>query len=65
MFRLVQIRAFAYAKINMTQKLGRVEKNGYQHFRLFQQCFQKLLFQGHQKLRLCGKELTHYQMTTF
>ena len=27
--------------------------------------FKRLLFQGRQKLGLCGKELTHYQLTNY
>ena len=51
-FRLVQLKAFADAKIHVTEKLkfvserienilGKGEKAGYQHFVLFPKCFQK------------------------
>ena len=54
---LSKMKAFAEDKINMTQKLkfflgkienivGNGENAGYQHFLLFPQCFQRLLFQG-------------------
>ena len=37
----------------------------YQHFLLFPQCFQRVLYfsQGRLKLGVCGKGLTHYQTT--
>ena len=37
--------------------VGKGENAGYQHFLLFLQCFQKLLFQGRQKSGLFGKGL--------
>ena len=52
-----KLKAFADGKIKVTENLifvsallesivGKEEKAGYQHFLLFQQCFQRLLSQG-------------------
>ena len=62
-FRLVRTEAFAYDKINVTQKLkfvlrrvenimGKGENDGYQHFLLSPQCFQKLSSSGSIKARI-------------
>ena len=57
-----KLKAFSDDKLDINEKLnfglGRVEKNivgkgenaGYQHFLLFQQCFQKLSFSGSLKV---------------
>ena len=37
--------------------VGKGENAGYQHFLLFQQCFQKACPLGSLKVGLCGKEL--------
>ena len=51
----------AEIKISLSHRVENIEgkgKNaGYQHFLLFPQCFQKLLFQGPYKSGLCGREL--------
>ena len=41
--------------------MGKEENAGYQHFLLFPQCFQKVVFFPlvRQKLSLCGKGLIH------
>ena len=60
---LTKFKAFADDKIILTQKLkfmleglenifGKGENAGYQHFLLFQQCFQKLSFPEVLKVRI-------------
>ena len=45
--------------------VGKVENAGYQHFLLFQKCFQKAFYSGLLKIGLCGKELTLYLLNNF
>ena len=56
-----KLKAFADNKINVTEKLkfdlervenivGKAENPGYQHFLLFQQCFQKTSYTGSLKV---------------
>ena len=56
-FDMSKLKALADDKINVTEKMifalgrvenivGREENAGYQHFRLFPQCFQKATFLG-------------------
>ena len=63
-----KLKEVADNKINATQKLKfalewvesivrKGENADYQHFLLFQQCFQKASYTGSLKLGLCGKEL--------
>ena len=45
--------------------VGKGENAGYQHFLLFQQCFEKkLLFQKGQNVSLCGNGLTSLRRKT-
>ena len=63
-----KLNAFAYDKINMTEVLkievgrventvGKEENTGYQHFLLFQQCFQKGSVSASLKVGMCRQEL--------
>ena len=74
-FDLSKFKAFGDDKIILTQKLkfvlGRVdnivekgENAGYQHFLLFQQCFQSFHFQTCLRSELCGKRLLLYKSLT-
>ena len=67
----IQLNAFADDKIIVAQMkisvfdrveniVGKGENAGYQHFLLFQQCFQKASFLG--KEGLCGNDLTCKKM---
>ena len=63
-----ELKAAADDKSNVAEKLkfvlgrgenivGKGENDGYQHFHLFPQCFQKASLLGLLKLGLCGKRL--------